>query len=267
MGRGPARADDGLTMAGSVPSVTTLDEIREASERGDHELVLRLTDALLARRPGDDSAHEYRARALLALGRPDEAERHAADAVRLDPDEIRYRELLAQVLSAEGAHRDAAAEYGRLARDDPRQTTWTVAEAEERLGAAQPGMGVDAARRAVRLAPDNGRAQLALAQALARTGDARGAFQAASRATTLLPGDPAAREALADAQWLANDDAGAFREFRALADELEPDGRRRVMRKARALYRQRAGWLGRLVAGIAPLFAVAFQRGWLDVDR
>jgi len=187
MGRGPARADERLTMAGSVPSVTTLDEIREASERGDHELVLRLTDALLAKRPGDDAAHEYRARAFLALGRPDEAERHAADAVRLDPDEIRYRELLAQVLSAEGAHRDAAAEYGRLARNDPRQTAWTVAEAEERLGAAQPGMGVDAARRAVRLAPDNGRAQLALAQALARTGDARGALQSATRATVRLP--------------------------------------------------------------------------------
>jgi Flp pilus assembly protein TadD len=128
-------------------------------------------------------------------------------------------------------------------------------------------MGVDAARRAVRLAPDNGRAQLALAQALARTGDARGAVQAGMRATALLPGDLAAREALADAQWLANEDAGAFREFRALADELGPDGRRRVVRKARTLYRQRAGWLGRLVAGISPLFAIAFRRGWVDVDR
>ena len=49
------------------------------------------------------------ARALLALGRLDEAERHAQDAVRLDPEEVRYRELLAQVLSAGGAHRDAAA--------------------------------------------------------------------------------------------------------------------------------------------------------------
>ena len=91
--------------------------------------VLRLTDALLADRPGDDAAHELRARALLALGRIDEAEQHAADAVRLDPDEIRYRELLAQVLAARGAHRDAAAEYGRLARNDPRQREWLLAEA------------------------------------------------------------------------------------------------------------------------------------------
>jgi tetratricopeptide (TPR) repeat protein len=247
--------------------MSTLDEIRAAHEDGDHELVLRLTDAILARRPGDDVAHEYRARAFLALGRPAEAERHAADAVRLDPEEIRYRELMAQVLSAEGAHRDAAVEYGRLARNDPRQTTWTVAEAEERLGAAQPGMGVEAARRAVRLAPRNGRAQLALAQALARTGDARGAFQAATLAVELLPNDPAAREALADAHWLADEDAAAFAEFRALHDELSGADRDRVTRKARTLYRQHAGLAGRAVVAIGPLFRLAFSRGWLAVDR
>jgi predicted Zn-dependent protease len=247
--------------------VSSLDQVREAFERGDHELVLRLTDAQLAERPGDDAAHEFRARAFLALGHAEEAQRHAADAVRLDPDEIRYRELLAQVLSAEGAHRDAAAEYGRLARNDPRQTSWTLAEAEERLGAAQPGMGVDAARRAVRLAPANGRAQLTLARALARTGDARGAFQAATLATELLPGDRAAREALADAHWLAEEDAAAFGEYRVLASELDGPDRRRVTRKARTLYRQRAGWFGRLLTSIGPLFRMALGRGWLRLDR
>jgi predicted Zn-dependent protease len=245
--------------------MTTLDDIREAYRRGDHELVLRMTDAILATRPGDDAAHEFRARAFLALDRPDEAEQHAAAAVRLDPEEVRYRELMAQILSAAGAHRDAAAEYGRLARNDPRETTWTVAEAEERLGAAQPRMGVEAARRAVRLAPGNGRAQLALSQALARTGDVRGALGAARAAVELLPGDPVAREALADATWLADDDAAAFAEFRALATELHGADRDRVLRKARTLYRQHAGWGGRLLAAIGPAFAFAFGRGWLRV--
>ena len=247
--------------------MTGLDEIQAAHDRGEHELVLRLTDAVLSERPGDDAAHEYRARAFLALGRPDEAERHASDAVRLDPEEVRYRELLAQALSAAGAHRDAAGEYGRLASNDPHQTTWTVAEAEERLGAAQPRMGVDAARRAVRLAPNNGRAQLTLSQALARTGDARGAFQAATLATELLPNDPEAREALADAHWLADQDAAAFAEFRALHDELSGANGRRVLRKARTLYHQHAGWGGRLIAAVGPLFRLAFGRGWLSVDR
>jgi Flp pilus assembly protein TadD len=247
--------------------MTAHDEIRLAFDRGEHELVLRLTDAVLAERPGDDAAHEYRARALLALGRPEEAGRHASDAVRLDPDEIRYRELLAETLSAIGAHRDAANEYGRLAANDPHQTTWTLAEAEERLGAAQAGMSVEAARRAVRLAPNNGRAQLALSHALARTGDARGAFQAATLATELLPNDPAAREALADAHWLADQDAAAFAEFRSLADELSSADQQRVVRKARMLYRQHAGPVGRLLARIGPLFEFAFGRGWLSVDR
>lgn len=247
-----------MTDAGLTPIV-------EALEHGELDEVLRLTEALLADRPGDDAAHEYRARALLALNRLDEAEQHAQDAVRLDPDEIRYRELLAQVLSRRGAHRDAAAEFGRLARNDPRQTTWTVAEAQERLGASQPAMGVEAARRAVRIEPRNGSAQLALSQALARTGDARGAFQAAGAATRLLAGLPEAREALADARWLSNDDATAFDEFRSLANELTGADRSRVVAKARTLYRQHAGWAGRGLAGIDPLFAFAFRRGWLRV--
>jgi len=245
----------------------TVQDVADALERGDHELVLRLTDGILARRPGEDAAHEYRARAFLALGRPDDAEHHAAAAVRLDPDEIRYRELLAQVLSAVGAHRDAAAEFGRLARNDPAQTTWTVAEAQERLGAAQPAMGVDAARRAVRLAPRNGRAQLALSQALARTGDARGALAAAMLASQLLPDDSAAREALADARWLADEDAAAFAEFHALAAALREGDRDRVVAKARILYRQHAGLPGRILARMGPIFDFAFSRGWLRVDR
>ena len=241
--------------------------VLNALEGGRHDEVLRLTATILSETPGNDAAHEYRARALLALGRLDEAERHAQDAVRLDPEEIRYRELLAEVLSRQGAHRDAAAEFGRLAHNDPSEATWNLAEARERLGAAQPGMGVEAARRAVQLDPRNGQAQLALAQALTRTGDARGASQAASMAADLLPGDPAAREALADARWLAGQEAVAFEEFRALANDLTGRDRDRVVTKARSLFRRQAGWWGRLVAGIGPLFELAFGNGWLRIGR
>ncbi|MGI8659208.1 MAG: tetratricopeptide repeat protein [Candidatus Limnocylindria bacterium] len=246
---------------------TSLDEVRAAFDGDSHEDVLRLTERMLAERPGDDAAHEFRARSLMASGRLEEAERHAQDAVRLDPDEIRYRELLAQILSIEGAHRDAAAEFARLARNDPRQARWTVAEAKERLGAAQPAMGVEAARRAVTLDPTNGQAQLALSQALVRTGDARGAFQAARQAAALLPDDPFAREALADAQWLADDAAAAFAAFRALSGELDGADAARVTAKARALYRQRAGWAGRLLAAAGPVFRFALGRGWLRIGQ
>ena len=243
----------------------TLDELRAALDSADHQRLLRLTDAILAQRPGDDAAHEYRARALLALGRTEEAQRHAADAVRLDPDEIRYRELLAQVLSRGGAHREAAGEFGRLARNDPRQADWIVSEARERIDAAQASMGAEAARRAVRLDPDNGRAHLALAQALTREGDARGAMQSAARAVEIMPGDASAREALGDALWLADRDVRAFDEFRGLAAELRGSDRDRVIGKARALYGQHAGPIGRALAGITPLFDLAFRRGWLRI--
>lgn len=227
--------------------------------------VIRRTDAILAERPGDDAAHEARARALLALGRVEEAEGDAMDAVRLDPDEVRYRELLAEIQSQRGEHADAAAEYARLARRDPRQVAWTVAEAAERIEAAEAGKGVEAARRAVRLDPGNFDAQLALARGLIHLGDAASALPAATRASDLRPGDAAAREAIADALWLAARESAAFDEFRALADDLSGRDRERVLAKARSLYRQRAGGLGRLLASSRWLFALALGRGWLRV--
>jgi tetratricopeptide (TPR) repeat protein len=240
-------------------------DLAAAVEGGDHARVTQLTSARLAERPGDDAAHEVRARSLLALGRLDEAERDAADAVRLDPEEIRYRELLAEVRSRRGAHADAAAEYARLARNDPRQVAWTLAEAAERLEDADASGGVDAARRAVRLTPYNFEAQLALARGLVRQGDAREALTAAVRAVELRPGDPAARESLADALWLANRPPDAFQLFGELARELGGPGRARVVAKARTLYRERAGLPGRWLAAIPSLFTFALQRGWVDI--
>jgi tetratricopeptide (TPR) repeat protein len=229
----------------------------------DLERDIAAADARLAERPGDDAAHEARARAYLALGRLDEAQRDAADAVRLDPDEIRYRELLAEVLAARGAHRDAAAEFARLARNDPRQVAWTLAEANERLEDADPERGIEAARRALRLDPERGDAHLALARGLTRLGDAPAALPAARRALELLPGDPAAAEALADALWLGGDAGQAFELYRRLALRLGGVAGAPPMRKVRALYRDRAGWAGRILAAAPGLFAVAFRRGWL----
>src|SRR4029077_7903818 len=92
---------------------------------------------------------------LLALGRLEEAEADATDAVRLDPEEVRYRELLAEIQAQRGEHADAAAEYARLARRDPGQVAWTVAEAAERIEAADAEKGVEARPRAARADPRN----------------------------------------------------------------------------------------------------------------
>jgi tetratricopeptide (TPR) repeat protein len=221
-------------------------------------------DAILAERPGDDAAHEARARAHLALGDLEQAEADAMDAVRLDPDEVRYRELLAEIQSRRGEHADAAAEYARLARQDPGQVAWTVGEAAERIEASDAEKGVEAARRAVRLDPGSFGAQLALARGLIHTGD-RSALSAATRASDLRPGDPSAREAMGDALWLAGRERAAFEGFAELAPVLAGADRDRVVAKARSLYRQRAGWLGRLLGSWPWLFAFALGRGWLRV--
>jgi tetratricopeptide (TPR) repeat protein len=239
-------------------------DIGSGSPGPGQETIARTTARILER-PGDDAAHAERATALLDLGRLEEAERDAADAVRIDPDEVRYRELLAEIQSRRGEHADAAAEYARLARRDPRQVAWTVAEAAERMDAADAEKGVEAARRAVRLDPGNFDAQLALARGLIRLGDAASALPAAQRAANLSPQDVTAREAVADALWLAQRESLAFEEFFGLARILSGADCDRVVAKARTLYRQRAGWFGRLVAGSPPIFGLAFRRGWLTV--
>lgn len=248
----------------SLPEVT---QIVDALERADHAGVIDLTERLLASQPGNDAAHALRARSLVALGRLEEAERDAADAVRLDPDEIGYRELLAEIRSRRGAHGDAAFEYGRLARGDPRQTEWTVAEARERVSAAEPVAGARAARRALQLDPANSEAQLALARALVASRDRSGAVDAAQRAVQLLPGDLRARETLADAWLLAGDHRRAFEDYRSLAREMTGADRARVVEGARRIYRRRRrGWIAGLISGWTSLFEVLFVRGWLSVD-
>ena len=250
-----------------MADTATHPEAAAALDAGDHQTVLRLTDELLVARPGDDAAHALRARALLAMGRLDEAERHAADAVRLDPDEIAYRELLAEVRSRGGAHGDAAYEYGRLARIDPRQTEWVAAEARERVSAAQPEAAVQAARRALRLDPRNASAQLALAAALVALRDRHESLQAAQAALELLPGDLSAREVFADARRVAGRDADAFRDYRALATELSASDRDRIVDKARALYRARGGALASVIGGWRGLFRWLFLNGWISVGE
>ena len=132
---------------------------------------------------------------------------------------------------AEGAHRDAAAEFGRLARNDPRQTSLDGrggAGATGRLTAGD-GRRRGAARGSARAAERA--AQLALSQALARTGDARGAFQAAVPRRASCAGLPEAREALADAHWLSNDGRSRLRRVPRLGRRADRRGSRSCGRK------------------------------------
>jgi tetratricopeptide (TPR) repeat protein len=246
-----------------MSSAPPIEALTAAAARADHETVIRLATSILADHPGTDLAHDLRARAELALGRLAEAEADAQAAVRLDPDEVRYRELLAEVLAATGAHREAADEYGRLARNDPRQAAWVRAEATERLAAAEAEEAVEAARRALRLDPSDAAAQLTLTRGLLRAGQATPALEAAERAIALTPADVRARLLLADARWLAGDERGALAAYAAVAREARDEPASEAIEKARALYRSRTGFLGRLLAAVRPVFAAWLRTGRL----
>ena len=138
---------------------STLTSVRAALEREDDELVLRLTDALLAERPGDDAAHEYRARALLAIGRLDEAERHAAGCRAARP----RRDPLSRAACQSCARGRPSGRRGRvrgLARNDPAPDH---VDGGRGAGAPRRRPAGDGRRRGAPRRPDragNGRASL-----------------------------------------------------------------------------------------------------------
>ena len=245
--------------------MTTLDEVRAALDaRRATRRVLRLTDALLAARPGDDAAHEYRARAFLALGRLDEAEQHAEDAVRLDPDEIRYRELLAQMLSARartGTRRSSTAASLATIRDrrrgrsrrprsdsGPRSPAWGSTRPAGRCGWRR---ATDA--RSWRC-PRRSRAPATLAErSRPRHGPPRccPAIRLRGRRWRTPSGWPTPTP-LRSASFAHSPRSWPER----------PRSRARQGAPAVAAARRMGG---RLIAAVGPLFGFAFRRGWLRI--
>lgn len=109
------------------------------------------------------------ARADLALGNPEEAERHAYDAVQASPQNARYKELLA----------DCSA---RLGRDD------AAIDALTKSLSTALATGTSAGQR--------GRLYRKLGEVYERKGEGDRAYDAYRRALELVPGDPIATQRL-----------------------------------------------------------------------
>jgi protein O-GlcNAc transferase len=126
------------------------------------EAVRRL-DRLLARAPANPRARLIKAQVLLAKGNLDR--RFAKAAVTADPESIDARMLLGQVLSAAGDMDGAVGEYLEAARRNPDAVPPRLALARLLLALERGPEALQYAKDAVRLAPDDQAAVLALVKA------------------------------------------------------------------------------------------------------
>ncbi|MFI6788117.1 tetratricopeptide repeat protein [Nonomuraea sp. NPDC050383] len=196
-------------VAGAIQRARALLEL---SRPADAERELR---GVLAEAPEHATAHAYLAVALDAQSRGAEAVAEAHEAVRLAPEHWFTHYIAAQV--HRGANRlpeAVAAARASLALSPEEALTWEVL-ARAHLQAGQWREAAEAAGRGLAVAPEESDLASLLALALSSLGDAAQARETASRAVALSPENPLAHLAYGQAALAAGDPgeaASAFRE-------------------------------------------------------
>ncbi len=189
-----------------------------------YEEVVRVCNAAIAQEPRSAQAHHLCGRALLELGRHEDAEPHLMAASAADPDlaevhadlaavklrgkdipgaeasarravalqggESRYRLLLADILEATGRNKDALAELSIAQEYAPESLDLLVRLSE---GLARLGLHAEALRIAERAMLENGEkfeTWLCLAVARYATNDMLGAVEASKKALTISAAQP-----------------------------------------------------------------------------
>lgn len=157
-----------------------------ATVREDWELALGRVDALLTLDPDDTWAHLARARALLGLGRPDDARAALHRSRDLDPSDPGVYELEAAILRAQGGL-DAALDAcdGAIALDPHRGSAYAMrAELLEAMGRGEEAL--EMLRSAVRKLGRGAESHAAILEKLATLLEARGEHDEAQAARALL---------------------------------------------------------------------------------
>lgn len=174
------------------------------------------------------SAHELAAtalaqgRALLDLGRAQEAVERLGDAVAAEPEEPEPRLDLARALLRAGRYEEAlAAAEGAIALE-PAWEWGHRLRASALARAGRPKQAVPAAREAVRLAGDEPLTHEVLGEVLLDAGDRRGAREAGEAALRLDPASAGAHHILADVD-LAEKRLHAAEEHLRAALRLDPE--------------------------------------------
>jgi len=143
LGGGVSEADNtrnNRRLARALKVETARKQAKSAYKSGDYAAAADFYGRVLSRRGGDDGTRatdnmSY-ASALMSLERYDEAATALAEAVRLQPGEIRNRTKFGEVLSRLDRHEEAAEQFteaARLAPDDL-PTLWRLALEQRTLG-------------------------------------------------------------------------------------------------------------------------------------
>jgi tetratricopeptide (TPR) repeat protein len=192
----------------------------EARYWTDSEALFRRAIAL---DPDNDKAHYELARYLNFVGRPEEAEPHAAAAARLEPAWADAYLNLGAALQAQGRHEEAITAFRRATVRDP-----TSLDVRHRLVRSQLALDRDRAARAelsrlLREQPGDVTARLLMADLDAKEGDRDAAWKGYATVCQLVGPSPGGLE--------------AARKLRALVDAW-PD----APPEARSVARQVAAW-------------------------
>ena len=167
-----ARAFQDAARGAPSPSLGHMGLARVALERGDHAGALAELDRVVQLTPRDFRAHRLRARALVALGRPEEAERAAARSNALPA----YRGWLSFDPRLEDAQWRAGTQRSV-------ENALSVAVQRRDLGAAK-----ELAEELLRRLPESPQALNTAAQALGNAGELGRALSLSRRAVELDPG-------------------------------------------------------------------------------
>jgi tetratricopeptide (TPR) repeat protein len=172
--------------------------------------------------PENDKAHYELARYLNFVGRPDDAEPHAAEAARLRPAWADAYLNLGAALQAQGRHEEAITAFRRASVRDP-----TSLDVRHRLVRSQLALDRDDAARAelsrlLRQQPGDIEARLLMADLDAKQGDREAAWKGYATVCQLVGPSPGGLEAARKLRALVEAWPDAPAAARDVARRLEP---------------------------------------------
>ncbi|MGV9303096.1 tetratricopeptide repeat protein [Nonomuraea sp. NPDC004354] len=237
-----------MTVTGSLDRARTLLELRRPA---DAERELR---GVLAREPHDTTAHAFLALALIQQGGVAEAVAEAHEAVRLAPDHWFPHYVAGQVHQRAGRPDEAfAAVNASLALEPQHAPTWELLARTHLLRGEWQGTA-EAASRGMAIDPDDADLASLLAVALTMLGQAEPARAAAARAVQLDPESATAHLAYGRMALAFKDPGTAATAFREVL-RLDPGfGQARellvqALKERNPLYRLLAGLRGNFRGG------------------